>query len=176
MSDELETAANADAERNLMVVRLTAEGRSKSYIQSQTGVPATLQRKINEEFKHYSRNNLYTQQRSREIIGYFDEHTASLIEQMYTVVDEADMNGNYKDKANALKNIFEMEVKRVDALQKAGVISSQDIGEEVAVMQVKYDKLKELLKLIANKHPDAARDIVEGIRDMDNIVESERVG
>lgn len=170
MSGDLEPALEAERERNLMVVRLTAEGRTKSYIQSQTGVPPAAQRKINEEFKQYARNDLYTQQRSREIIGYFDEHYSSLIQQMYEVVSEADMNGDYKNKGNALKLIAEMEAKRVDALQKAGVLSAQSIGDEVAQMQIKHEKIISLLKDVATQYPAAAELIAQGIADIQNEV------
>lgn len=175
MSQELEPALEAEQERNMMIVRLTAEGRSKNYIQSQTNAPPALQRKVMEEFNHYARNDLYTQQRAREIIGLFDEHTASLIEQMYEVVSEADMNGLLKEKAAAIKNIFEMEIKRVEALQKAGVLSAQNIGDEVAQAQIKHEKILALLKSIAQKHPSVAKEIAEGIADINNEVIATRV-
>lgn len=172
---ELELPEDQIHDRNMEVIKLTAEGRTKQYIQSQTGVPAPMQRQINEEYKAFIRNDLWTANRSREIIGYMDEHFTSIISQLYEVVDEADMAGNYKDKANTLKLIVETEVRRVDALQKAGVLSSQNIGDEVAESNARQEAIIEILKEVSIKWPDAGKYIATKIAEMSGEVIATRV-
>lgn len=174
MSD-IVASHDSEQERKLMVVRLYAESRDKNYIQSQTGVPPAAQKKIIAEFNEYSRNDLYTQQRGREIVGQVDQHFSSLISQLYSVVDEADMNSDYKIKASTLKMIAELEAKRVDVLQRAGVLSAQSVGDEVAQTAIKHKKILDLLKSIAAKDKNIAREIAEGIADIEGQVISVRV-
>lgn len=175
MSNELDLPEDQIQERNLEVVRLTAEQRTKEYIQSQTGVPPRLQRQINEEYKQFVRNDLWTANRSREIVGYMDEHFNSIIKGLYEVVDAADMNDDYKNKGNALKLIAEVEVKRTDTLQKAGVLSAQNVGDEVAAMNERQNQIMEILKDIAKKHPDVGREIAARIAELNGEVIATRV-
>ncbi len=165
---EIEPALDAETDRNMMIVRLTSEGRNAAYIQSQTGAPRALQRDVVEKFKHYARNDLYTQQRSREIVGFADQHFGSVIEQLYEVVSEADMNSDYKNKANTLKMIAEIEAKRIDFLQKAGVLSSQSIGDEVAQAAIVKEQIIGVLKETITKFPETRKFIESRLLELNN--------
>jgi len=170
VSDEIELPEDKIKEINMEVVRLTAEGRTKQYIKSQTGVSPAEQRKINEEYKAFVRNDLWTAQRSREIVGYMDEHFGSIITQLYEVVSAADMADDYKNKGNALKLIAEVEAKRVDALQKAGVLSATNIGDEVAESNRKQEIIINILKEVSQRWPDAGKFIAAEIAKMNGEV------
>ena len=170
MSDELELPEDQIRERNMEVVRLTAEGRTKEYIRSQTGLTARQQRAVNEEYKTFVRSDLWTANRSREIIGYMDEHFGAIIVRLYEVVDAAEMNDDYKNKGNALKLIAEVEAKRADALQKAGVLSAQSLGDDVAASNARQEKIMTVLKNFAVKHPELAKELANDIASIDNEV------
>lgn len=175
MSNELELPEDQIAERNMEVVKLTAEQRSKEYILSATGVPPAEQRKINEQYKTFIRNDMWTSNRSREIIGYMDEHFSSIIVQLYEVITAAEMADDMKLKASTLKLIVETEGKRVDALQKAGVLSAQNIGDDIAESNARQEKIVEILKDVAREWPDAGKYIAERIAEMSGEVIATRV-
>ena len=162
-------------ERNLEVVRLTVEGKTKQFIQSQTGVPPRLQKDIMEEYRHFIRRDMWTEQRSKEIVGEMDLHFTSIIQKQYEAVDSADMADDYKAKSNILKAIADTEAKRVDALQKAGVLSAQGIGDEVARVEERQQAIIEILKEVAKKYPEAAKFISEKIAELNGQVIATRV-
>ncbi|QLF83346.1 hypothetical protein SEA_NICEHOUSE_102 [Rhodococcus phage NiceHouse] len=175
MNNELELPEDQIAERNMEVVRLTAEQRSKEFIFSATGVPPAEQRRINDQYKSFIRNDMWTSNRSREIIGYMDEHFSSIIIQLYEVVTAAEMADDMKLKASTLKLIVETEGKRVDALQKAGVLSAQTIGDDIAESNARQEKILNILKEVALQWPEAGRYIAEKIAEMSGQVIATRV-
>lgn len=167
---EIELPEDQIRERNMAVVRMTAEQRSKEYIQHETGLSAREQRQVNEEYKNFIRNDMWTANRSREIIGYMDEHFGAIIKQLYEVVSAAEMADDMKLKASTLKLIVETETRRVDALQKAGVLSANNIGDEVAETNERQAVIINILKEVASKWPDAGKFIAEKIAELDGTV------
>ena len=162
-------------DRNLEIVKLTAQGKTRQYIQSQTGVIPRMQREIVEQYKAFVRRDLWTVDRSKEIIGFMDEHYTSIIQGLYESISEAEMNDDYKSKAAFLKIIAEVEGKRVDALQKAGVFASQNVGDDMAKQQEEQDAIIEILKEVSTKWPDAGRYIAEKIGELKGEVIATRV-
>jgi hypothetical protein len=163
MAGELEELAEVEKIKAIAVVQLTAEGRPTSYIQSETGVAPARQRQINKEFKSYVQNDMYAETIARELVGYTNEHFGAIVKRFYEAVDEAEQNGDYKNKANILKQIVETEKIRVEMLQKAGVLTAHSVGDDIAQMQAEKAQIIELLKEIAQKHPEAKQSIIQGI-------------
>lgn len=81
--------------------------------------------------------------RVEELIAATDAHYSHLIGKLYEVVYEVDADlGDPKSRAaflsqklSALKAIAELEAKRIDLMQKSGLLEAADLGNELAEME-----------------------------------------
>ena len=167
---ELELLKEAEDATFIEVVKLTSAGRSTQYIQSQTGCPPRQQREYVEKFKAYVRNDQYAHDRSKELIGFADQHFGRLIEGFYQVVDEADMNNDPKLKKESLKEIANVEKMRIDFFQKAGLIGQDGLGDAIAENERKTAQVVEILKTVSKKFPEAGKYIAEEIKKLNGEV------
>jgi hypothetical protein len=81
-------------------------------------------------------------------------------------VEQADEDGDVKTKTTTLKAIADVESKRQESLQKAGLYDDAELGDEIAMMQEQADKIKQLLTLVASKYPESKMDILEGLQEI----------
>lgn len=175
MSDELELAKEAENETFYEVVKLTASGRSPQFIHSQTGIPPRKQREMNEEFRAYVRNDRYAFDRSKELVGYADQHFGHLINGFNEVIDEAEMANDPKLKKEALKEIANVEAMRIKFFQSAGLIGQQGIGDEIVEAERKIAQVVSILRETASKFPEAASFIRAELQKLNGQVAAKRV-
>lgn len=165
--NELEIAYDVEIENEKRVIKLRVQGKTPSEIETSTGIPPRVQREIFGRFESYANSDMVTQSRARTVVAEMDEHFESIKRDLYAIKDEAEIQQEYRLVKDILKDIANVEKMRVDALQKAGVLSAHGLGDEMAESDRKQRQIIELLKAIAKKHPEAARDIAEGIADLD---------
>jgi len=87
---------------------------------------------------------------ARDHLNIMVKHYDGLIERSYKVYQNLD-DMAFDEKVAAqmnttLKNISEYEGKRVDALQKAGLLDGADMGDEMAAMEEKQAILIDILR------------------------------
>lgn len=174
MSD-LELLAEQEQDMMMEVVKLQAEGRTKTYIQQKTGAAFKKQGELATRFKMFVNSDRYIQERARESVGQIDTHYTSLIAKFYETVDEAEAANNYKDKADILKKIADVEKQRVEFLAKAGMMSAGGIGDDLVELEEQREKIKQVLREIANERPDVAKLIAQKLGALDGTVVAERV-
>lgn len=84
--------------------------------------------------------------RIEDLIAATDEHYSLLIKKAYEVVEEVDnppagvketmtRSQMLSQKMNAIKAIADFEAKRIDILQKAGILDNQDLGMQLVEME-----------------------------------------
>lgn len=73
---------------------------------------------------------------ARDHLNMMSKHYDVLIKKFYDLIDDIDdLSFNHQvagQKKDALKAIAELEAKRVDTYQKAGMLESADLGDELA--------------------------------------------
>ena len=106
-------------------------------------------------------NNQAINMRAKEALAGADQHYSSLIKKAYEVIDVADTNSNLGAKTQAIKLISDIETKRLEMLQKAGLLDNKEIAEQIIEMERKHDVLIKLLKEIASEHPEIRLKIME---------------
>jgi hypothetical protein len=106
-----------------------------------------------DEWKSLAQNNKFIQARAQEALNGMDEHYALIIKELWGSVSEADLADDYKAKATILKGIADVEGKRVDLLQKAGLLNATEIGEEVIEMERKQEILIGILREVTSDCP-----------------------
>lgn len=110
---------------------------------------------LNKMVKHYDR-----------LINESYKILADLKDERFTHQIAAQMNAT-------LKNIADYEARRVDALQKAGVLEGADLGDELAAMEEKHHILIEILR--NDLCPDCQKSVATKLQKVTNQVEVIRV-
>lgn len=117
-----------------------------------------------EDAKEIARNDDEIRARAKEALHEADAALNMVLERSWETVEQADRTADLKTKATVLKNIADIEGKRVEMLQKAGLYDDAALGDELAQMEEKADAIKELLKQVASEHPDTRHMIMKGLK------------
>lgn len=98
------------------------------------------------EWRGLISNNEAIRSRAKEALASADQHYTRLIGKAYEVIDGADQRGNLRDKTAAIKLIADMEAKRIDMLQKSGMLENKELVEELAENERKQEIIEKILK------------------------------
>jgi hypothetical protein len=103
------------------------------------------------ETKEILRNDDVVKERAKEALSEADAHLDMVINRSWETVEQADLNNDLKTKATVLKNIADVELKKVEMLQKAGLYDDAALGDELAEQEEKNEIIKTiLLEVTAN--------------------------
>lgn len=108
------------------------------------------------EWQELARNNRHIQDRAREALTATDQHYDMIISGLWNIVDEADINGDYKAKKDTYKTIADIEKQRIEMLQKSGLLDNQQMAEQVLEMERKQEVLVGILRKIKDEYPEIA--------------------
>lgn len=150
------------------VANLYLQGQTQNEIATQLGIPRVRVISLINDWRDMAANNEAIHARAREALMGADSHFNSLIRRAYEVVEEADQNGELKEKTAALKLIGDFETKRMDMLHRAGLLDNQEIAAELARMEEKHEIVITVLKEIARKHPEIRMEIMERLNQITN--------
>jgi hypothetical protein len=115
------------------------------------------------EWQTYARNNQYIQDRAKDALIATDEHYDMIIRNLWDSVHEADANSDLKIKTATLKMIADIEGKRIEMLQKSGLLENQQIADQVLEMERKHEIIIAILRKVTEKYPEAAEYIRQEI-------------
>lgn len=103
-----------------------------------------------EDYRNILRNDQEARDLARDHLVQMVKHYDKLIKKFYDLLDDLQaINFNHQVAAqinSAIKNIAELEAKRLDALQKAGLLESTELGDELASMEEKQAILIDILR------------------------------
>lgn len=85
-------------------------------------------------------------ERAKEALGAADQHYAMIIQRAWETVEQADANDQLNIKAQSLKLIADVEGKRIDMLQKAGLLENNELGDQLIETERKQQILIEILR------------------------------
>ena len=91
-------------------------------------------------------NNEVIRAIAKEALAGADQHYNHLIRKAYEVIDDADQTQNLGAKTNALKLILDIENKRMDMLQKAGLLENKELADQLIEQERKQEILLGILK------------------------------
>lgn len=107
-----------------------------------------------DEWRGMITDNSAIRSRAKEALANADVHYNRLIAKAYEVMDASEqMNGtaSLNTKTSAIKLVADMEAKRIDLLQKAGMLDNNDLAEQVAETENKQEILEGILKDVVAK-------------------------
>jgi hypothetical protein len=112
-----------------------------------------------DEWKESASNNSAIRARAKDALAGADAHYSKLISKSYEVIDEASMTNNLSAKTAAIKLVMDIESKRIDMLQKAGLLENKELAEEIVEIEKRQEILVGILRDIASSHPEV-RDLI----------------
>lgn len=142
------------------------KGLDTAQISRELDIPRTRVNALLNDWRQMASSNEAIHARAREALAGADQHYSSLIKKAYEVIDSADQTSNLGAKTTAIKLITDIEAKRIDMLQRAGLLDNKEIAEELAVMERKHEILINILKDIATKYPEIRTEIMSRLSDV----------
>jgi hypothetical protein len=141
------------------VVQAHLKGDNPTQIARITGFKRVEVLRYLEEWQDIARNDKTIKARAQEALTSMDEHYAMIIRELWETLEQADMNNDLRTKTSILKNLADIEGKRVDLLQKAGLLDNQDLGNEVVEMERKHEILISILREVTSDCPNCKTEV-----------------
>ena len=165
MSDsEIELVKHLD-EINTVVTEYL-KGSDPTKISKDLNLPRTRVVAHLNEWKVMVSANDAIRSRAKEALAAADAHYGKLIAKAYEVIDEATMNNNLGAKTAGIKLVLDIEAKRIEMLQKAGLLENKELAEEMVEIERRQEVLVGILKDIAKDHPQVRDLIMQKLSDI----------
>ena len=143
-----------------LVVEEYLNGNDPTVISKQLDIPRTRVVTLINEWKVMASANDAIRARAKEALAAADAHYGKLISKSYEVIDEASMTNNLCAKTAVIKLVMDIESKRIDMLQKAGLLENKELAEEMVEIEHRQEVLIGVLKDIATEHPEVRDEIM----------------
>lgn len=137
-----------------LVVGEYLKGSDPTKISKELSIPRQKVVSYLNEWKAMAADNAAIRARAKEALVVADTHYSKLIEKAYEVIDEATMTANLNAKSGAIKLVMDLESRRIDMLQKAGLLENKELAEEMLEIENRQEILIGILKDIAAEHPE----------------------
>jgi hypothetical protein len=145
MSNEIELLDRY--EQMNKVAQLYIKGTTNpATIAKELGVKRAQAVELIEEWRDIAKNNDDIKEQASIALQDSIQHYSMIIARFWETVEQADSAGDYKTKNSVLKNLADVDAKKVDMLQKAGLYDDASVGDELAEMEEKQAILISILK------------------------------
>lgn len=134
------------------IVELYLKGnKNPTAIAKQIGIPRKDVLLYIEQWQELAQNTDYAKGRAEEALTSLDKHYDMILQEMWNIV-----NGGADDRVRAtvLKNIADVEAKRQEVLQKAGLYDDAGMTDELVLAQDRAEKMKQALITVAKENPE----------------------
>lgn len=142
------------------VVEEYLKGSEATQISKELSLPRTKVVEYINEWKQMASDNAAIRARAKEALVGADTHYSKLIQKAYEVIDDATTTANLGAKTSAIKLVLDIEARRIDMLQKAGLLENKELAEEMLDIEHKQDILVGILKDIASEYPQIRDEIM----------------
>ena len=144
MDNELEVAGQFD-QMNKVVEELLKGNTSAQIARTLEITRAQVETHI-KTWKEFVQDNSAIKARAKEALAGADEHYSMLIKEAWRTLEQADVQDALPVKTQALKLIADIEAKRIDMLNKAGVLENNSMADEILESERKQEILVGILK------------------------------
>jgi hypothetical protein len=126
------------------------KGLDASEISKALNIPRVKVTELLTDWRVMAANNQAIHARAKEALAGADQHFSSLIKKAYEVIDSADTTANLTEKTTSIKLIADIESKRLEMLQKAGLLDNQELADELLETERKQEILISILKEVTS--------------------------
>lgn len=160
MSDNLPIHPEAKRFQDMdKVMKLYIEGYKVSEISKQLQMTRAEAEGHIEEWRKSAIGGQFLKDRVTELLALLDDHYSKIIKGIWETIEEIDLEIQDKgatpqllsQRLAAYKLLADMEAKRVDVLQKAGLLDAAELGDELADMEKKQADLVAILREVSSK-------------------------
>jgi hypothetical protein len=141
------------------VVEEYLKGSDPTRISKDLAMPRTRVVAHLDEWKRMASDNTVIRARAKEALAAADAHYNKLINKAYEVIEDATTTANLNAKTAGIKLVMDIESKRIDMLQKAGLLENKELAEEMVEIEKRQEVLVGILRDIASSHPEV-RDLI----------------
>jgi len=113
------------------------------------------------EWKAMASANDAIRARAKDALVAADAHYTKLVQQAYEVIEDATTTANLTAKTGAIKLVMDIEARRIDMLQKAGLLENKELAEEMVEIERRQEVLVDILRDIASTHPEVRNLIMQ---------------
>ena len=158
MSTEIDLVNHLDEVNR--VVEEYLKGSDPTKISKDLAIPRVRVVAHLDEWKTMASANDAIRARAKDALAGADAHYSKLISRSYEVIDEASMTNNLSAKTAAIKLVMDIESKRIDMLQKAGLLENKELAEEMMEIERRQEVLVGILRDIASEYPQVRDEIM----------------
>ena len=126
------------------------KGSDASEIAKILSLPRAKVTELLTDWRVMAANNQAIHARAKEALAGADQHYSSLIKKAYEVIESADQTANLTAKTTSIKLIADIESKRLEMLQKAGLLDNQELADELLETERKQEILITILKEVTS--------------------------
>ena len=127
------------------------KGNDVSAIAKSLDIPRNRVLALLNDWREMIANNEAIRSRAREALAGADQHYNHLIRQAYEVIEDANLSTNLGAKTTAIKLIMDIEGKRIDMLQKAGLLENKELADQLLETERKQEILVKILKEVSGE-------------------------
>jgi hypothetical protein len=142
------------------VVEEYLKGNDPTQISKELAMPRQKVVSYINEWRAMASDNAAIRARAKEALVGADTHYTKLIQKAYEVIDDATTTANLTAKTSGIKLVMDLESKRIEMLQKAGLLENKELAEEMLEIERKQEVLVNILKDIASEHPEIRDEIM----------------
>lgn len=132
------------------VAELTMKGHSATAISKELNIPRKEVMTLQEDYRIALSNDAEARNMAKDYLNMMVKHYDGLIKKFYELSDDIDTltwsPAAAAQKNAALKAVAELERNRLDALQKAGLLESSELGDEIAQWEDEKDTMLSVLE------------------------------
>lgn len=148
------------------VVEKYLAGNEPTQISKELAMPRQKVVAYIQEWRAMAADNAAIRARAKEALVGADTHYTKLISKAYEVIDEASTTANLGAKTAGIKLVMDLESKRIDMLQKAGLLENKELAEEMIAIENRQEILVGILKEIAAEHPEVRDKIMRRLSEV----------
>ena len=170
MDNELEVAGKFD-QMNKVVEELLKGSTINQISKSLDLTRVQVEMHVN-TWKTMVRDNNAIKERAKEALAGADEHYNLLIKEAWSVVNEAGVASELNTKNAAIKLIADIEAKRIDMLNKAGVLENTGMAEEILESERKQEILVSILRDVTSSCDKCKWEVAKRLSEVTGQVEA----
>lgn len=168
--NELDVASKFDQMNR--VVEEMLKGNNPTQISKQLGIQRAEVVSHIETWRSLMQGDHGVKERASEALAAADQHYSMIIKEAWDTVHQANNQDALNVKAQALKLIADVEQKRIDMLQKAGVIEKNDMADAILENERKQEVLVGILRDVSASCPQCKQEVARRLSQVTNVVET----
>ena len=173
MSNELEIVGQFD-QMNKVVEELL-KGNTPTQIARTLELTRVQVESHIKNWKDFVRDNGAIRERAKEALVGADEHYNMLIKEAWITLAQADAQDAPNIKAQVLKLIADIEAKRIDMLNKAGVLENDSMADQILESERKQDVLVGILRDVTSSCDKCKWEVAKRLQEVTGQLEAVEV-